>query len=199
MNEEQSKLAECEATIERTLGSFYETGQALQEIRDRFLYRVTYATFEKYCQERWDMGASRARQLIGAAEVVANLQGVTTVTPETERQVRELASLTPEEQRKVWEEAVETAPNGKITADHIRKTREAIINRPEQETLLTLEDYRQAIADHVDAANRHRSAADFHKSATNYHVRQATHLRDEAFKKFGEQIPLPFNDDQNSD
>lgn len=38
-----------------------------------------------------------------------------------ERQARELAKLSPEDQVTAWQRAVETAPNGKITAKHIRK------------------------------------------------------------------------------
>lgn len=186
-NAERSKLAECEARIEHILGAFYETGGALQKIRDERLYRATYATFEEYCQERWDLTRRHVNQLIEAARVVENLSKLGTMVPipSNERQARELAGLDPEEQRKVWEKAIETAPDGHITAAHIRETREALINSQEQETLFTLEDYRQAIDNHVSAANHHKSEA-------NYHIRKAKQLRDEAFKKFGVQIELPF-------
>lgn len=52
--------------------------------------------------------------------------------PANELQTRALVGLTPDEQRFVWQTAVETAPNGKITGAHIRKTRESLINSPEQ-------------------------------------------------------------------
>src|SRR5262245_9354442 len=183
-NAEQSKLAECEAAIEHILGSFYEPGGALQKIRDERLYRVTHATFEKYCRERWDMSKAYANRMIEASSVVANLTPIG-VIPATESQARELAGLNPEEQRKVWKQAIETDPDGHVTAAHIRETRKALIKSPEQKKLFTLEHYRQAIADHVAAANEHGSLA-------NFHVRQATQLRDEAFQKFGVQIELPF-------
>jgi len=46
----------------------------------------------------------QARQLIGAAQVVANLQNesVTIVTPAHESQVRPLTRLEPEQQRQAW-------------------------------------------------------------------------------------------------
>jgi hypothetical protein len=107
---ESSKLAEAEATISAGLQTFYEVGNALLLIRDARLYRQDYPTFEDYCRDKWSMGASRARQLIAAASVVANLESVTTVTPANEAQARELAALAEEEQRTVWAYAVACAP-----------------------------------------------------------------------------------------
>lgn len=119
---EARRLEALEATIERGLNTFVEVGAALLEIRDSRLYRTTHGTFEDYCRERWGMVASRARQLIAAAETVQNLQSVTTVTllPATESQARPLTTLEPEVQREVWQRAVETAPNGKVTAAHVQ-------------------------------------------------------------------------------
>ncbi len=60
--------------------------------------RISFETFEAYCRERWDFNASRARQLIGAAEDFDNIKSVTTVTPKTEWQIRPLARLEPAQQ-----------------------------------------------------------------------------------------------------
>lgn len=127
---ERDELGRCEAIIQRGLRTFVEVGSALLRIRDLRLYRVAYPTFEAYCQERWDMVASRARQLIGAAEVQQNIAegSVTMVTlPENERQVRPLARLTPDQQRQAWEQAVATAPNGRITAAHVTNVVQAFL------------------------------------------------------------------------
>ena len=77
-------------------------------IRDARLYRAEYGTFDQYCKSRWGFNASRARQLIGAASVIENIQSVTMVTPQTESQARPLASLPPKDQPKAWEAANET-------------------------------------------------------------------------------------------
>lgn len=120
---EATQLAELETVIERGLKTFVEVGNALLEIRDKRLYRAEYATFEAYCRQRWGLRQSRAYQLLDAAEVVGNLKSSTIVElPANEAQVRPLAKLTPAEQRQAWEKAVETAPNGKITAAHIEQT-----------------------------------------------------------------------------
>ena len=94
------------------------SGNALLEIRDSRLYRTSYGTFEDYCRDRWSFNSSRARQLIAAAETIAILQSDTIVSllPSTESQTRPLVSLPPEAQQEVWAAAVETAPNGKVTA-----------------------------------------------------------------------------------
>jgi phage N-6-adenine-methyltransferase len=125
---ERSALAECEAVIERNLTVFYETGQALLKIRDGRLYRVTHGTFEEYCRERWGWGRNYTNKVIMASEVVGNLSSGYNCTqvPATESQARELASLEPEQQREVWQKAVETAPNGHVTAAHVRETRESL-------------------------------------------------------------------------
>lgn len=119
---EETALVQHEAIIARGLQTFYEVGSALVAIRDERLYRASHMKFEAYCQERWGMAASRARQFIAASEIVENIKSVTIVTlPATESQARPLARLTPEEQPVVWQRAVETAPNGRITAAHVER------------------------------------------------------------------------------
>lgn len=120
--DERDDLIEHEEIIEQGLQTFVDVGTALLAIRDGKLYRETHATFEEYCRGRWEMVASRARQLIAAAETVENLKTVTTVTlPESERQARPLSKLEPEQQREAWAKAVDTAPNGKVTAAHVQR------------------------------------------------------------------------------
>jgi hypothetical protein len=117
---EKRDLKRLEAIVARHLRTFVEVGNALAEIRDRKLYRETHDTFEGYCRERWEIVASRARQLIDASRTVSNLESVTTVTqPQNERQIRPLIALAPDQQREAWRRAVETAPDGKVTAAHV--------------------------------------------------------------------------------
>ncbi|MCK6629606.1 MAG: hypothetical protein L6R45_31065 [Anaerolineae bacterium] len=124
---EATRLAELETVIERGLQTFIEVGSALMEIRNSRLYRQTHATFEEYCQDRWDLRKSRTYQLMDAAEVVENLKSSTIVElsggaiplPINEAQARPLARLGVDMQRQVWQKAVETAPQGRITARHV--------------------------------------------------------------------------------
>lgn len=130
--DELAQLEQHEATIERGLKTFVEVGTALLAIRDGRLYRAQFGTFEEYCAVRWGITRKHGNKLIAAAEVVNNISanGVELhnssspigVIPSTESQARPLTKLEPEEQPIVWQRAVDTAPNGKITAAHVQKT-----------------------------------------------------------------------------
>jgi flagellar motility protein MotE (MotC chaperone) len=118
---EQNNLAELESTIERNLHAFYEVGFALMQIRDNKLYRESFTTFEAYCKEKWGMERNYANKLIQASAVVDNL-GTIVPTPTNEAQARPLTHLEPDQQREAYQKAVETAPEGKVTAKHIEET-----------------------------------------------------------------------------
>jgi hypothetical protein len=122
--DELRRLKECERVIERGLATFYEVGNALAEIRESQLYRISYATFEDYCREKWDMSRFYAHRLIDAAQVVENLLPIGNI-PLNEAQARELSPYEAEVQKAVWHVALNTAPtNGEgkplVTASHIR-------------------------------------------------------------------------------
>lgn len=91
----------------------------LKRIHDKALYRE-FGTWEAYCLEEWEIGRQRAYEIIRAAAVVANLECTQLRTPANEAQTRPLTTLkTPEAQREVWQEAVATATDGKVTGKHV--------------------------------------------------------------------------------
>jgi hypothetical protein len=90
---ERTRLAELERTIELGLQTFVEVGDALAEIREKRLYRASHGTFESYCRERWGFVASRARQLIAAAETVTAVTLAGLPAPANEAQARGLVPL----------------------------------------------------------------------------------------------------------
>ncbi|GIK39539.1 MAG: hypothetical protein BroJett011_33720 [Chloroflexota bacterium] len=129
---ETNKLEILETVIEQGLQTFVEVGEALAEIRDSKLYRSQYDTFENYCRERWGISRPRAYELINAAEVVQNLSATADISPApmspigdilptSERQARPLTLLPPKQQTAAWQQAVETAPNGHVTASHVEQ------------------------------------------------------------------------------
>lgn len=146
---EAAELRDCEAKIRRGLESFVSMGNALARIRDRRLYREKYGTFEDYCQAEWDLSARRARQLWAAAEVVSELlEKNFTALPATESQARPLTMLPPGQRAEVWREAIDTAPNGKITASHVATVVQHRIGRPknvEDTPLPTTQDQKPPI------------------------------------------------------
>ena len=68
--DEQNDRLHLERKVER---AFYEAGKALQELRERKLYRSTHKTFEDYCKDRFGFGRSRSCRLIDAVAVCDNL------------------------------------------------------------------------------------------------------------------------------
>ena len=69
-DEEESDRLHLERKVER---AFYEAGKALQELRDRRLYRSTHETFELYCRERFGYSRRKMDYLIAGSEVYQNL------------------------------------------------------------------------------------------------------------------------------
>jgi len=123
--EDQQDLERLEGMIHKNLQSFYAVGRALMDIRDKELYLLKnggeYQTIEAYCKGVWDFSRSRAYQLMESVDVRDNLLTQDTLEPLNEKQIRPLAKLEPDQQREAWQRAVETAPDGKVTAAHVYK------------------------------------------------------------------------------
>ena len=133
---EETRLKELEVVIIKNFKAFYEVGRALREIRDSKLYRETHETWKDYCKDLYDLAERTAYQYIDASSVVDNLKiefqnlrncagfekDADIPLPINEAQARALSSVPPDQQPEVWKTALETAPNGRITAAHIKKT-----------------------------------------------------------------------------
>lgn len=121
-------LSACEAVIERGLQSFIEVGQALQRIRDGRLYRDGFASFEAYCKGRWSFAVNYAHKQIAAAGVACTIVHNKLPPPPSESVARELTRA--EDPVETWRKAVETAPDGKVTAAHVRSVVESQLEPP---------------------------------------------------------------------
>jgi hypothetical protein len=174
-----SRLDELEDIIERGLATFVEVGGALLEIRASRLYRETHDTFEFYCRERWGFVASRARQLMAAAEVAS----VTDVTPElptpsSEAVARELVPLRaePETLREAWTEAVDlhgpapTAVQVREVVDEKRGIAHVANNSGDNEWYTPQEyiDAAHSVMDGIDLDPASSDAANAVVGAANY-------------------------------
>jgi len=125
---EQTELEFLENRMEKALE--YATvasitlATCLKEINEKELYKA-YGTFDNYCRERWQRGRQWGYQLIEAARTLRNLiesenvRNCVQTLPQTESQVRPLTRLEPDLQPIAWQQAVDTAPNGKVTAAHV--------------------------------------------------------------------------------
>ena len=118
---ERSRLQELELIVEHGLQTFYEVGKALEEIGEQKLYRETHKTFEAYCQEKWGITKRRAYQFIDAAEIMENLCTNVHNSLVKEYQIRPLKGLPAELQIEIWQEAVDSSPNGIPTGAAIQR------------------------------------------------------------------------------
>ena len=106
---DQKNLARCERVIQTGLGTFFQVGQALWDIRDNRLYRGRYESFEEYCTARWDFSRQRAYQLITAAETAAEMSTIVDTPPERETHIRPLLAVPKEHRAEVWQAVLEAA------------------------------------------------------------------------------------------
>lgn len=122
---DRQELERLEDIIQKNIGAFYEVGRALMVIRHKELYKIKngseYQTFEAYCRGVWDFQRAHAYRLMDSVKVVDNVSESETKKPVNLEQTRPLAKLEPEQQRIAWTKAVETAPEGKVTAAHVSK------------------------------------------------------------------------------
>ena len=118
---ERARLQELESIVEHGLQTFYKVGKALEEIREKKLYRESQKTFEAYCQDKWGIARRTADRFIAAAQVIENLTPMGVKIPANERQVRPLAGLSPELQLEIWQEALELSPNGMPTGAAVQR------------------------------------------------------------------------------
>lgn len=116
-------LFDHEKVIEQGLASFIDVGMALLAIKADKKYRhVGYATFEDYCDQRWNISRNYGHKLILAASTAESLMGtnVHIPMPEREGQVRPLTMLKDNDaKREAWAEAVKAADGGQPTAKQV--------------------------------------------------------------------------------
>ena len=182
---EQKRRSELEGIISENFNAFLSVCYALREINQRMLYRNTHKRFSDYCKDMWEMARCRAYQLIDAANVVDNLRQINLSTtgrqndasheqdvlpiPQNERQARALTKFDPDQQRVIWLESVKTAPKGKISAAHIKKTARILHFEQVRKTIQKAkkntnqapkinEHFRRTFSDFLDAINIERAS-----------------------------------------
>jgi hypothetical protein len=93
--EEQNELRKCEKAIELAEKNTAIVAMALLSVRDGYLYRVHYLTFEIYCRQRWKRGSTYAYDLIRFATILREFSAIADIKilPEYEGQTRPLGIL----------------------------------------------------------------------------------------------------------
>lgn len=139
---EADQLMDCEQVIQRGLDGFLAVAGALVTIREGKLYRYKFATFEEYCQTRWEMSARRAQQILAGARVVEGLAAShraaraadptlpeKAAVPANERTARAVAAVPEGKRIEVWAGSLEEAKaQGRLspTAKDVQKVAERV-------------------------------------------------------------------------
>ena len=122
-DEERERLKTLENDIEENMSAGLKLGLAAIEIRDRQLFRETHENWEAYMKDRFGIARRTAFQYMASASVYRLVHDCapTDVLPSNEYQVRPLLKLTEDKASDAWKQAVETAPDGKITGSHVAR------------------------------------------------------------------------------
>jgi len=127
--DESRELEICEGLIAEGMDKAVAVVVAMAAIRDKRLYRAELKTFEEYCEVRWSLKVRQAYRLLGYFDFLRTINGVpegqvdvanwtqfTIRAPES--QTRPFLGLPLEHRKAAWEEALATAPKGRMTARH---------------------------------------------------------------------------------
>lgn len=119
-------LDEARQCVNEIKAGINDVGKKLLQLYEGEGWRVLgYATWRECAQEEFGFKQSHAYRLLEFAEVTRNIEfspmGEKQIMPTAERQIRPLTQLEPEDQATAWQQAVETAPNGKVTAAHVQQ------------------------------------------------------------------------------
>ncbi|MCH2397887.1 MAG: hypothetical protein MK364_02170 [Pirellulales bacterium] len=123
--EEKRDFKRLDGVVKKACDAQWEMAAALNEIRERKLYRADHPTFEAYCKKQHAFTRTRAYQLTDAAEVRKQIENVYhgRQIPTSERQCRELVVVPENKLPEVWSQIVEHSESeGKqITAKMIKE------------------------------------------------------------------------------
>ena len=102
--------------------------------RDGWL-ALGYKTWRDCTTQEFQYRQSHVYELLSAAKVERNISAIAENTiPEGQLRPIAQANLQPQEQREVWQKAIESAPNGKVTARHVEHTVDEYKRQTQQHT-----------------------------------------------------------------
>ncbi len=106
-----------------------DVGKRLLQLYEGEGWKVLgYDTWRECAQIEFGFKKTHVYQLLEFAEVTRNIEfsaiAENLMLPQTESVARPLTRLEPEEQPIVWQRAVDSAPNGKITAAHVQSVKD---------------------------------------------------------------------------
>jgi len=104
--QEKKELDAAVATVRTWIDSAVKVGEALEQIRDRRLYRETHGSFEAFAKEVLGLSKPRAYQILEETKVRKNLPGTVDMSS---RGVREVGKVPMEHRETIVKKAQENA------------------------------------------------------------------------------------------
>lgn len=180
----ENPVAVAREQLDRIKRSWVQFASDLKDFHDQERWRdLGYDSFIDCVENELGWGRQHVHRVLAATDTLAVLQSVlspmgdTIPLPTNERQTRELAPLRgePERMAAVWRQAVQTAPDGEVTGQHIADviaadavvvTRETAPADP-VDLLMTLPQWRSLTrAQQQRVLNRPRTKATFNEQQT---------------------------------
>jgi hypothetical protein len=120
--------AEARERVKQINNQIGEIGKLLLDMKEREGWKALgYSNWYECAAAEFKISQSRIYQLLDASKTQQEISTICGMAPTRESQLREFSDIeTPEEKAAVYKAAIETAPNGKLTAKHIREERERI-------------------------------------------------------------------------
>jgi len=113
------------------VSSLEDAALYISELKHRKPWRKKSISQDEYWRDL--LGKSKNyidRQLAaGIIQGDIKMMPIGTVLPTRESQLRPLVGLSPDDRREAWQTAVDTAPDGIITAEHVGRVARAITNK----------------------------------------------------------------------
>lgn len=115
-----AEASECANAIRQNLGNLR---RLVLDLYDRQGWiALGYSTWRECVTTEFKFSQSRLYQLLDAARIEQNISTIVETTSVLESHLRPLSPLAPDVQRLVLQSALDTAPNGKLTAAHVQQT-----------------------------------------------------------------------------
>ena len=156
-HEEAKDFKRLHGLVAKHSKSLLEASKALQEIRDRRLYRADHSTFEAYCQDAHGLSRQHVNHLIKAGKTLVEME-TTVVTagaplPSNEAQLRQLARVPDAEERcrhylEIWDNVGEEG--GCVTAAKIRAHLDGLAEQKDPGTAAARLTTKQRISQALD-------------------------------------------------
>lgn len=190
---ERQELEECEKQIDSLRTSEFLAGDSLRIIDEKKLYREEFDSFEKYCQDKWDMSPQHAYRLINAAKFAEIVEDCGQIgeehRPKCESHIRPLIDGLKKDDKRLeaWKQVIDQA-DGKVTGKLVqqvvakmsgKQTRQvkARITKPPKAKTRVLSNAISAIKKALKKAGKDKQQKDFVTVLTDIKTKIESYLK----------------------